>query len=360
MTRILVIGGSGFIGGHVALRLSDLDDVEVVTTTRRLGATRLGADLRLDLTDSPEAVAAVLRRVEPRIVVNCAGAVAGDPESIAAANFAGPANLVKAIMTLRSGTRLVHLGSAAEYGPVTEGVSLRENHPERPVGAYGVMKLATTRMIRTLVEGGGLDAVVLRVFSPIGPGAPTTTLAGHLAEEIHRAAAMGAGLPGAAIGGTADFVDVRDVAAAVADAAMADWLPAVLNVGSGSAVPIGTLVRGLVDAGGFGARAAAPTVSVSSTSSTLSTSYAAHRTVVGPAMPGRSLTQRTTSSCTRPGPQTRRAPGRTAEGAPGMPGETMPGLPADIGAITAALEWRPERSMATSLRDFWFAIACAS
>ena len=43
-----------------------------------------------------------------------------------------------------------------------------------------------------------------------------------------------------------------------------------------------------------------------------------------------------------------------------MPGETMPGLPADIGAITAALEWRPERSMATSLRDFWFAIACAS
>ena len=55
----------------------------------------------------------------------------------------------------------------------------------RPGGPYGVSKLAATE----LVLGSGLDAVVLRVFSPAGPGTPAGSPLGRLAEAMRRAIA---------------------------------------------------------------------------------------------------------------------------------------------------------------------------
>jgi nucleoside-diphosphate-sugar epimerase len=102
---------------------------------------------------------------------------------------------------------------------------------------YGVTKLAGT----LAVTGSGLDAVVLRVFNPVGAGAPASGLPGRLA------AAFRAGPPGGVVrtgdlGAYRDFVDVRDVAEAVALAVLAAGpLPPVVNIGSGRA----TLVRDL-------------------------------------------------------------------------------------------------------------------
>nr|WP_322975329.1 NAD-dependent epimerase/dehydratase family protein [Actinacidiphila bryophytorum] len=64
--------------------------------------------------------------------------------------------------------RLVQLGSAAEYGPGVPGTALAESAAARPAGVYGATKLAGT----LAVAGSGLDAVVLRVFNPVGAGAP--------------------------------------------------------------------------------------------------------------------------------------------------------------------------------------------
>ena len=59
----------------------------------------------------------------------------------------------------------------------------------RPGGPYGVSKLAATE----LVLGSGLDAVVLRVFSPVGPGTPAGSPLGRLAEAMRRAIQAGDG-----------------------------------------------------------------------------------------------------------------------------------------------------------------------
>ena len=57
-------------------------------------------------------------------------------------------------------TRLVHVGSAAEYGPPTTE-RLHEDHPTWPAGPYGRTKLHGTRAVLDVSEQGG--AVVAQV-----------------------------------------------------------------------------------------------------------------------------------------------------------------------------------------------------
>ena len=104
----------------------------------------------------------------------------------------------------------------------------------RPGGPYGVSKLAATE----LVLGSGLDAIVLRVFSPVGPGTPAGSPLGRLAEAMRRAMQSGDGeLKLGGLGVQRDFVDVRDVARAV-HAASLSAAQGVVNIGTGRSVKL--------------------------------------------------------------------------------------------------------------------------
>ncbi len=243
MRKALVLGGTGFLGRHVAAAL--LAAGWAVRTASRGGDPRRRDALRIDLAGAgPATLAVLLDALRPDVVVNCAGATDADPRGLAAMNAGLPERLVTAL-TLGPPCRLVHLGSAAEYGATPLGSAVAEDHPARPVGAYGTSKLAGTLLVG-LGRAAGLDAVVLRVFNPVGPGAPTTTLLGRLAAEL------GTGPPDAplrlgALSATRDFVDVRDVAEAVVAAASAgELVHGIVNVGSGEATVVRELVEQLV------------------------------------------------------------------------------------------------------------------
>ena len=65
---------------------------------------------------------------------------------LAAANVTAVHALLTAMLGARSRARLVHIGSAAEYGPATEGTPVTEQAPPRPASAYGATKLAGTAL----------------------------------------------------------------------------------------------------------------------------------------------------------------------------------------------------------------------
>ena len=135
----------------------------------------------------------------------------------------------------RSAARLVHIGSAAEYGRSETGVPVTESAPPQPASVYGVTKLAGTRLVE-LARAAGLDAVVLRVFNVVGAGAPEDGLPGRAAMQLRQAMASGADVRLGPLDAVRDFVDARDVADAVLAAATAPALPhSVINVGSGQA-----------------------------------------------------------------------------------------------------------------------------
>ncbi|QLJ02151.1 NAD(P)-dependent oxidoreductase [Streptomyces sp. NEAU-sy36] len=245
--RILVLGGTGYLGRHVTERLRALPGA------RLSAAGRTGAEYAVDLaTDRPERLAKTLAAAAPDAVVNCAGATGGDPVTLAEVNARGPAVLCAALREAAPTARLVHLGSAAEYGPGTPGVPVTESAPARPVTPYGATKLAGT----LAVAAAALDAVVLRIGNPVGAGAPAAGLPGRVTALLRSAGPdPSAVLRLGDLSAYRDFVDVRDVARAAALAVTAPGpLPPVLNIGGGAAVPVRDLVHGLARTAGFRGR----------------------------------------------------------------------------------------------------------
>ncbi|MDA5284569.1 NAD-dependent epimerase/dehydratase family protein, partial [Streptomyces sp. Isolate_45] len=177
--RILVLGRTGYLGAHVVDRLRALPGARVFD-----GGRSPDADFGVDLAaDRPERLAGVLAAAAPDAVVNCAGATGGDAVTLAEVNARGPAVLCAALRVAAPRARLVHLGSAAEYGPGDPDTRVAESAATRPVTPYGATKLAGT----VAITSSGLDGVVLRVGNPVGPGAPPSGLPGRIAALLRDA-----------------------------------------------------------------------------------------------------------------------------------------------------------------------------
>ncbi|MBT2477111.1 NAD-dependent epimerase/dehydratase [Streptomyces sp. ISL-94] len=242
--RVLLIGANGYLGRYVADRL--LADPAVQLTALGRGDD---ADVRFDLaTGSPGALTRFLDAVHPGVVINCAGATRGGARELTRHNTVAVATICESLRRSGCGARLVQLGCAAEYGPSQPGSSTAEDAVPRPGGPYGVSKLAATE----LVLGSGLDAVVLRIFSPVGPGTPAGSPLGRLAEAMRRAMQSGDGeLKLSGLGVHRDFVDVRDVARAV-HAASLSAAQGVVNIGTGRAVRLRDAAAVLARVAGYG------------------------------------------------------------------------------------------------------------
>jgi nucleoside-diphosphate-sugar epimerase len=248
--RLLIIGASGFLGRHVWRRASAAG--LTVITAGRAALPGSSAHRQVDLAaDGPAALAEVITSVAPDAVANCAGATGGSPEILAAANITAAAALVRAMLMAGSRARLVHLGSAAEYGRAEPGVPVDESAPLRPAAAYGATKMGGTAVVE-LGRAAGLDAVVLRVFNPVGSGAPEGGLPGRVAAQLRLARASGSDVRLGSLDAVRDFVDARDVADAVLAAAKIPALAhPVLNIASGTGVPARILVKELVAISGY-------------------------------------------------------------------------------------------------------------
>lgn len=295
--RLLVIGANGFLGAHVRDRALAAG-MEVVTAGRSDLADS-PCHQHIDLAeDAPDKITTLIGDVAPDAVVNCAGATTGGMDALVAANVTGVFTLTKAMLLTKAPPRLVHLGSAAEYGRAEPGIRVNEQTAPRPAALYGATKMAGTRLVE-LAAVAGLDAVVLRVFNPVGPRAPQSSLPGRLAAELRGALEHGTDVRLGPLDAVRDFVDARDVADSVIAAAAAPALPhRVLNIGSGRGVPVRVMVKQLV----------------------------------------------AISGCT----------GAVREDSPGSPrAADIPWQEADITCAIKDLDWTPRRDLATSLADLW-------
>ncbi|MFB7939984.1 NAD-dependent epimerase/dehydratase family protein [Streptomyces sp. NPDC127049] len=320
--RVLLLGANGFIGRFVADRL--LADPAVHLTALGRGDD---ADVRFDLASgSPGALTRFLDAVHPGVVVNCAGATRGGARDLTRHNTVAVATVCEALRRSGCGARLVQVGCASEYGPSQPGSSTAEDAVPRPGGPYGVSKLAATE----LVLGSGLDAVVLRVFSPVGPGTPAGSPLGRLAEAMRRAMQAGDGeLKLSGLGVQRDFVDVRDVARAV-HAASLSAAQGVVNIGTGRAVRLRDAAAVLARVAGYAGN--------------LHEMDAPHgipqRPVIGAPRSEATIAEQLASA---PFP---------------YPDGCGPWQQADVRTARDRLGWRPRINLEESLADIWMEAAC--
>ena len=256
MTSFLVLGASGFLGSQVHQIIERSNELpELVAVSRhppRLRMPARGSWVPMDLVEaSVRDLVDLLETNKPDVVINCAGRTSGTCEQLRAINTVMVDRLVRAL-ALSDPVPLVHFGSAAEYGFQPEGVAIRETALTRPVSDYGRTKLEATELVTESVARGAIRATVLRVFNPVGPRAPASSLAGRAAYELkHALRDRRSFILMGPLWAHRDFVASTYVAIAALLAIPSIDAHPVLNVGRGSAMSSRSVVELLADAAGF-------------------------------------------------------------------------------------------------------------
>jgi NDP-hexose 4-ketoreductase len=244
--KVLLLGAGGFLGQAVRAELG-------ARTIYTVGAGRTpgpGIDHLVDLTGSSQHdLDQLISAIDPVAVVNCTGATHGTVDDLTLGNVVAVHALLSSLAWSAPTARLVQIGSSAEYGAAPKDTSIAEDATPRPGGGYGHTKLAGSAMTLWAREQG-FDVVVLRAFNVTGPGSPPSTLLGRTLNQIRTDGKVVLG----PLGTWRDFVDVRDVARAVVDAAVtSEPLPPIINVGRGEATLSRDAVTWLIEASGTGA-----------------------------------------------------------------------------------------------------------
>jgi UDP-glucose-4-epimerase GalE len=172
MSRLLVVGGAGYVGGICGADLVAHGHDVVVLDDLSTGweAACPGPLVRADVRDRAT-VARVLREGRFDAVLHFAArAVVSEsvrwPTATFSVNAGGTAALVEAMGEAGVGV-LVFSSTCAVYGEPRE-LPLREDHPFDPVSPYGESKAVAERMLALAREREGLRVTCLRYFNAAG------------------------------------------------------------------------------------------------------------------------------------------------------------------------------------------------
>jgi UDP-glucose 4-epimerase len=246
--KVLVTGGAGFVGSHIADRLiADGHEVVILDDLSTGHVEHLASKVRFYQMDLRSPWLDELFRIErPEAVVHQAAQASvrrsvEDPVFDAGVNVLGTAALLQA--SRHHGVRRFLFASTggAIYGDA-EVVPTPEDHPAVPVSPYGAAKLAGEVYLRTFHTLAGLSYAALRYANVYGPRQDPHGEAGVVAIFTRR---LLAGETARITGDgkqTRDFVYVGDVADANARALTADAVGS-FNVGTGIETEINTIFQ---------------------------------------------------------------------------------------------------------------------
>lgn len=262
LSRVLVTGGAGFIGHHLAHALvrrgvgvTVLDNLvmgrrENVPSQARFvaGDVRDPAAVR----DAMDGVDAVLHQAAIVSIRASVANFAADAE----VNFMGTVNLLQQ-MAGRPIRRAVLASSMAVYADSPRPEPLAEEARTEPIAPYGAAKLAAERYWLMVNGQAGVPATALRYFNTYGPNQTFTPYVGVITIFIRQLLEGRAPVIFGDGEQRRDFIHVDDIVAAnlaVLDAPDAAVSGRVFNVGTGRATSVNEVANGLIAVLAPGAR----------------------------------------------------------------------------------------------------------
>jgi len=254
--RILVLGGSGFLGSHIVDKfLAEKHDVSVYDLyPERFRRSPRGIKF---FTGDFGNVGALNELIATGFdaVIHCVSTTTPkssneSPEFDIQSNVIGTLNLLD--ICVRHGIgKLVFLSSGGTvYGDIGDLDLVDESHAVRPMCSYGVSKLSIEHYLDVYQHLRGLDYVALRLSNPYGERQSPLRALGALTVFLHRTLkkqnveVWGDGSV------TRDFIYVGDVANAVYLATV-NPISGVYNVGSGKGLSLREILDQISSVVGF-------------------------------------------------------------------------------------------------------------
>ncbi|MBI4383815.1 MAG: NAD-dependent epimerase/dehydratase family protein [Nitrospinae bacterium] len=253
--NILVTGGAGFIGSHIARACLEAHHKVTVLDNLSAGSREAvpqgAAFYQMDLRD-PE-VLNVLKK-EKIEAINHHAAQISVHQSVADPVFDANSNIIGTLQLLQNavdcGVRKFVFASTggAVYGE-QDCFPAGEDHPCRPLTPYAIAKLCVEHYLAFYRRNFDLNYAVLRYSNVFGPGQNSHGEAGVVAIFCQR---LNAGKPLVIFGDggqTRDFISVQDVVKANLLALKPECL-GTFNVGTGKETSVKALAESLVKLSG--------------------------------------------------------------------------------------------------------------
>lgn len=266
MREIIVTGGAGYVGSHIAQEFLDLGyEVHVIDNlqTGHLGFVPSGVDFHLADVANPEQVSQIFAQLKDASsagVVHAAGLkFAGEsikaPLDFYNANTNSTIQLLRAMSKFKI-TNLVFSSSSSVYGRHAANGAVVEDSELMPISPYGRSKLFSEQIIDDARIPFGIHSVALRYFNVIGsrPECGLDLSKFNLLPNLYRAVTSNDSIQ--VFGDTystpdgtciRDYVDVRQLAKAhvrfLEHLHLGVKIPPAINIGSGD----GFSVREVID-----------------------------------------------------------------------------------------------------------------
>ena len=237
--KILVTGGSGFIGTNI-IALLESKGIDAINYDLKTCFDILDSKTLLEKTKGVDAIMHLAAKVR---VHECEE----NPAETLRVNALGTENVLCAAAENSVG-KVIIASSAAVYGN-NPNIPLKETAHAAPLNIYGLSKLAAEKIALNYSERRGLHVTCFRIFNVYGPGQDASSpYSAAIPLFISRAlrnqdlVIYGDGLQ------TRDFIYVKDVANIFFSALNGALGGKIINVASGKTISIFDLAKQIITA----------------------------------------------------------------------------------------------------------------
>ena len=168
--RILITGGTGFIGYHLAKKCLELNwSVDSISTKLPKNKRKLKKVKYLELDISKNKNLTKYLSKDYDYIVNLAGYVDhSNKEKTIKSHFNGCKNLANFFLN-RNIKRFIQIGSSIEYGKIKSPQKESKKNYQKTYSFYGKAKLLSTKFLLKLKKKYNFPATILRLYLVYGP-----------------------------------------------------------------------------------------------------------------------------------------------------------------------------------------------